>query len=70
MQLKIRGDDGGGEFGIGGRSGTRAPDLGGNVVKLLAVLVRYYRPAGSPCVCRNLGKKGLELVLRGARLRP
>ena len=39
VQLELGGDEGGGELGIGGGSGTGAPDLRGDVVQLLAVLV-------------------------------
>lgn len=38
VQLQLRGDERGGEFGIGCGSGSGAPDLGGDIVKLLAVL--------------------------------
>lgn len=39
MQLELGGDEGGGELGIGSCTGTSAPNLRGNVVKLLTVLV-------------------------------
>jgi hypothetical protein len=39
VQLELRGDEGGGELGIGGCTGTSAPNLGGDVVKLLTVLI-------------------------------
>ena len=38
VQLEVGGDDGGGELGVCGCSGAGAPDLGGDVVQLLAVL--------------------------------
>jgi hypothetical protein len=38
MQFEVGGDDGGSELGIGGCSRAGAPDLGRNVVQLLAVL--------------------------------
>jgi organic hydroperoxide reductase OsmC/OhrA len=38
VQLKLRGDERGRELGVGGGSGSRAPDLGCDVVQLLAVL--------------------------------
>jgi hypothetical protein len=39
VQLELRGDEGGGELGIGGCTGTGTPNLGRNVVKLLTVLI-------------------------------
>lgn len=39
VQLELGGDEGGGELGVGGGAGAGAPDLGGDVVKLFAVLV-------------------------------
>jgi hypothetical protein len=38
MELEVGGDDGGGELGVGSSSGACTPDLGGDVVQLLAVL--------------------------------
>ena len=38
VQFEVRGDDGGGELGVGGGTGTRAPDVRGYVVEFLAVL--------------------------------
>jgi hypothetical protein len=32
VQLEVGGDDGGGEFGVGGGSSSGTPDLGGDVV--------------------------------------
>lgn len=39
VQLELRRDERRGELGVGGGAGPRTPDLGGDVVKLLAVLV-------------------------------
>jgi hypothetical protein len=39
VQLELGGDEGGGELGVGGCTSTSAPDLRGDVVKLLTVLV-------------------------------
>lgn len=39
MQLELGGDEGGGELCVGGGTSSGTPDLGGDVVKLLAVLV-------------------------------
>ena len=38
VEFEVGGDEGGGEFGIGGGAGARAPDLGGDVVEFFAVL--------------------------------
>lgn len=38
MEFQVRGDDGGGEFGVGGGAGSRAPYLRSDVVKFLAIL--------------------------------
>lgn len=38
MELDVGRDEGGGEFGVGSGTGSCAPDLGCNVMKLLAVL--------------------------------
>jgi len=38
VQFDVGGDEGGGEFCVGGRACAGAPDLGGYVVELLAVL--------------------------------
>jgi hypothetical protein len=38
VQFEVRGDDGRGELGVCGRAGAGAPDVGGDVVELLAVL--------------------------------
>lgn len=48
MEFEVGGDDGGGEFGVGGSSCSCAPDLRRDVVKLLAVLqvrVLVWRPS-------------------------
>jgi hypothetical protein len=39
VQLELGGDKGGGELGVGGCTGTGAPNLRGDVMELLAVLV-------------------------------
>lgn len=39
VEFELGGDEGGGELGISCCTGTSTPDLRGNVVKLLAVLV-------------------------------
>ena len=38
MEFEVRGNDGGREFSVCGRSGTGTPDVRGDVVELLAVL--------------------------------
>lgn len=38
VQFEVRGDDGGGELGVGGGTGTRTPNVRGDVVEFLAVL--------------------------------
>lgn len=38
MQFEVGGDEGGGELGVCCCTGAGAPDLGGDVMKLLAVL--------------------------------
>lgn len=38
MQLEVGGDDGGGEFGVGGCARTGTPYLRGDVVEFFAVL--------------------------------
>lgn len=40
MQLHIGAYEGGREFGISGGTGTSTPDLRGDIVKLLTVLMR------------------------------
>lgn len=54
VQLQLGGDDGGGELGVGCGSGAGAPDLRGDVVKLLAVLVGDDWAAGGSCVGGDL----------------
>ena len=39
VKLELRGDDCSREFGIGSSTSTRTPDLRGDVMKLLAVLI-------------------------------
>lgn len=46
VQFEVGGDEGGGEFGVGGCAGARAPDLGGDVVEFFAVLVYCYLSLG------------------------
>lgn len=38
VEFQVRGDDGGGEFRVGGGASARAPYLRSDVVKLLAIL--------------------------------
>ena len=38
MQFDVGADESGGELGIGGCTGASTPDLGRNIVQLLAVL--------------------------------
>ena len=59
VELEVGRDDGRGELGVGGGAGAGAPDLGGDVVELLAVLVRYYGTAGRSCVGGDLGGDGI-----------
>lgn len=54
VQLELGGDEGGGELGIGGGTGTGTPDLGGDVVKLLAVLVGDDGARGGSGISSNL----------------
>ena len=70
VELEVRGDDGGGELGVGGRAGARAPDLRRDVVELLAVLVCYYGAAGGSRICRNLeGERGWAASARQGSFR-
>ena len=39
VEFERGGDQGGGEFGVGGGAGAGAPDPGGEVVEFLAILV-------------------------------
>lgn len=58
VEFEVGGDDGGGEFGVGGGAGAGAPDLGGDVVQLLAVL-----PGGVALVWElEAGTSGAHLV--------
>jgi hypothetical protein len=54
VQLEVGRDDCRGELGIRGRSGTGTPDLGGDVVKLLAVLVGNDGAGRRSCVGGDL----------------
>lgn len=45
VQLELGGNEGRGKLGIGGCTGTSTPDLWGNIMKLLAVLVGDDRTA-------------------------
>ena len=47
VQLEVGGDEGGGEFGVGGCAGAGAPDLGGDVVEFFAVLYTILVSLGS-----------------------
>jgi hypothetical protein len=38
VELEIRGDECGGEFGVGGCASACTPDVGGDVVELFAIL--------------------------------
>ncbi len=51
MEFEIRADQCGGKLGVRGCSCSGAPDLRGNVVEFLAVLVRNYGPGGSSRIC-------------------
>ena len=60
MEFEVRGDEGGGEFGVGRCTGTGAEDRRGDVVEFFAVLVkelgvqfvsRYAVGEGTSCVC-------------------
>jgi hypothetical protein len=51
VQLELGGDEGRGELGVGRCAGAGAPDVGGDVVQLLAVLVGYDWPGG----CAGVG---------------
>jgi hypothetical protein len=55
VEFQLRRDERRGELGVCGGSGSRAPDLGGDVVQLFAVLVGYYGARGCSCVCCDLG---------------
>lgn len=54
MQLELGGDEGCGKLGIGGGTGTGTPDLRGDVMKLLAVLVGDDRAARSSGIGSDL----------------
>jgi len=61
VQLELRGDEGGGELGIGGCTGTSTPNLGGDVVKLLTVLVGDDGTGCGSCIGGNLFMRVLIL---------
>lgn len=63
VQLKLRADQGRCELGIGGRAGARAPDVGRDVVQLLAVLVGDDGARRCSCVGGNLRKGEIKLVI-------
>jgi hypothetical protein len=54
VQLELGGDEGGGELGVGGGTGSGTPDLRGDVVKLLAVLVGDDGAGGGSGISSNL----------------
>lgn len=54
MQLELGRDEGCGKLGIGGGTGTGTPDLRGDVMKLLAVLVGDDRAARSSGIGSDL----------------
>lgn len=60
VQLELGGDEGGGELGVGGGAGAGTPDLGGDVVKLFAVLVGDDGARGGSRIGSNLEAGRLE----------
>ncbi len=58
MQLKVGGDECGGELGVGGGAGAGAPDLRGNVVKLFTVFVGDDGAGGGAGVGSDLERRG------------
>jgi hypothetical protein len=54
VQFEVGGDDGSGKLGVGGGTGTSAPNLRGDVVELLAVL-GYVRPSAMVIVVSMAG---------------
>jgi hypothetical protein len=54
VQLELGGDEGGGELGVGGGTGTSTPNLGGDVVKLLTILVGDDGAGGGSSIGSNL----------------
>lgn len=64
VQLELGGDEGRGELGVGGGAGAGAPDLGGDVVKLLAVLVGDDGARCGSGVCGNLFRGSVCKLLR------
>lgn len=67
VQLELGGDEGGGELGVGGGAGAGTPDLGGDVVKLFAVLVGDDGARGGSRIGGNLVAGGLEVMLSSCR---
>ena len=65
MQFEVRGDQGGGEFGVGGGAGARAKNVGRDVVDLFAVFVRDDRAAGRTGVGCDLGRGWVRWVQGG-----
>lgn len=57
VQLELRGDERRRELGVGGRAGAGAPDLGGDVVQLLAVFVGDDWAGCGSCIGSNLEKR-------------
>lgn len=57
VQFELGADQGGCELGVGGRAGAGAPDVGRNVVELLAVLVGDDRSRGCSCIGGDLEVK-------------
>lgn len=57
MEFELGGDEGGCEFGISGGTSSCAPNLRGNIMKFLAVLVGNNWTAGSSSICSNLGEE-------------
>lgn len=64
VQLELRRDEGGGELGVGGRSSSGTPDLGSDVMELLAVLVGNDGAGRSSCVSGDLRKGRKVSTLR------
>ena len=59
VKFEVRGDDGGGELGVCGCSGAGAPDVGGDVVELLAVLCTKLDICSSVSIRRVLSMAGI-----------
>lgn len=56
VQLNVGTDQRGRKLRVGGSSCARAPDLGSDIVQLLAVLIGDDRPARGAGVCGDLGR--------------